>query len=129
LFNGSVHLQLETTAAALKAPGTLSIGGRIFGALSPCAGLNQWPVIATKVTKGTQVILAYRAMTVDAAACGAVDEIANLAAATLSGPLQLHNDRNNFSNTTTLVAAPCANPLAKAAAAPAGKDTQGNGPK
>jgi hypothetical protein len=126
-FSGTVHIQLETTTAALQAQGTQSFGGRIFGSLSPCAGLNQWPVIATKVTKGTQVILAFRAMTVDAASCGAVDEIAKLASGTLSGPLQLHNDRNNFSNTSTLVPAACTNPAAAAAlAAPAGKDKQGN---
>jgi hypothetical protein len=69
-------------------------------------------------------------MTVDAAGCGAVDEIAALSPTTLSGPFQLHNDRNNFSNTNTLTPAPCVPvPLLAAQAAPAAagqKDPAGN---
>ena len=75
-------------------------------------------------------MLGYRAMTVDAAGCGAVDEIAALNPSTLSGPFQLHNDRNNFSNTSTLTPAPCAAvPLLANQAAPVAsgqKDQAGN---
>lgn len=128
-FGGTVHLQFATTAVALRAVGTQTFGGRVFGALAPCAGLREWPVTATKDSKSGQIILAFRAMTVDAAGCGAVDEIVNLNPRTLSGPLQLHNDRNNFSNTSTLVPAACIAPLSKAAPLalePKKQDLQGN---
>ncbi len=45
-------------------------------------------------------------MTADAAACGATDNLVSLTD-TLIGSLVLHNDRRNFSNTTTLVLARC----------------------
>jgi hypothetical protein len=47
---------------------------------------------------------------------------------TLSGPFELHNDRNNFSNTNTLMPAPCVPvPLLAGQAAPAGQnDPAGN---
>jgi hypothetical protein len=65
---------------------------------------------------------------VDAAGCGAVDEIAALSPTTLSGPFELHNDRNNFSNTNTLMPAPCVPvPLLASQAAPDGQtDPAGN---
>jgi len=127
-FGGATHVQLKGTANRLKAAGAKNVSGRIFGStLAPCAGLNQWPVVGTAVTAGNQVILAFRAMTVDAAACGAVDEIVTLDATTLSGPLQLHNDRNDFSNTTTMVSAPCSNPLTEGEPTSlAGEDSNGN---
>lgn len=110
-FNGGVHYQLQTTVNQLKTPGTKLISGRIFGSLSPCAGLNEWPLIVSSIKKNnSSLILAFRSMTVDTTGCGAVDNIVNLNPSTLSGPLQLHNDRNNFSNTTTLVSAPCIEP-------------------
>jgi len=67
---------------------------------------------------------------VDAPGCGAVDLIVSLNRLTLSGQLQLHNDRNNFSNTSTLTPAPCvAVPLLANQAAPVAsgqKDQAGN---
>jgi hypothetical protein len=86
--------------------------------------------LTTAVANAKVVVLGYRAMTVDAAGCGAVDEIAPLSPSTLAGPLQLHNDRNNFSNTSTLTPAPCvAVPLLASQAAPVAsgqKDQAGN---
>lgn len=130
-FGGTVHYQFATIATTLKATGTRTFGGRTFGDLASCAGLNQWPVTATvtKVPESTQIILAFRAMTVDAGSCGAVDYIVNLNSTNLSGPLELHNDRTNFSNTSTLVPAACIKPLSTAAPAalgPADEDSQGN---
>ena len=104
--------------------------GVVFGALAACAGQTHWPLVGTAVANNKVVVLGFRAMTVDAAGCGAVDEIAALSPTTLSGPFQLHNDRNNFSNTNTLTPAPCVpvpSLAAQAAPAVAGqKDTAGN---
>lgn len=128
-FGGSVHYQFKTSTNRLKAVGTKPIAGRVFGALAACAGLTQWPITGTAISRSSQIILGFRAMTVDAAACGAVDLIVDLDPATLSGPLQLHNDRNNGSNTSTLVPAACINPLAlgEAGLLAAGQaDVQGN---
>ena len=74
------------------------------------------------------MILSFRAMTADAPNCGAVDYIVNLNAAGTSGPLQLHNDRANFSNTSTLAQAPCTSPVLNVAAplAAGHRDAVGN---
>lgn len=129
-FGGSIHYQFTASAAVFKAPGTRSLAGVTFGALAGCAGLTHWPLVATEVSDRQKIVLGIRALTVDAAGCGAVDYIASVSQSGLSGPLQLHNDRNNFSNTSTLTPAPCAVvPLiATAAAAVAGgqKDKAGN---
>ena len=103
-FGGSVHYQFSLTPAALRAPGIRNVAGVVFGGLAPCAGQTHWPLVGTAVANAKVVVLGYRAMTVDAAGCGAVDEIAALSPSTLAGPLQLHNDRNNFSNTRTAAA-------------------------
>jgi hypothetical protein len=129
-FGGSIHYQFTLTPAQLKAPGIRSTPGVVFGALAACAGQTHWPLVGTAVANNRVVVLGFRAMTVDAAGCGAVDEIAALNPTTLSGPFQLHNDRNNFSNTSTLTPAPCvAVPLLAAQAAPPAtgqKDPAGN---
>ena len=129
-FGGSTHFQFSLSAAALKAPGIRNVSGVVFGALAPCAGQTHWPVVGTVVANNRVVVLGYRAMTVDAAGCGAVDEIAVLNPNNLTGPLQLHNDRTNFSNTNTLTPAPCvAVPLLASQAAqvaPGQKDPNGN---
>jgi hypothetical protein len=129
-FGGSVHYQFTLTPAQLKAPGIRNVAGVVFGALAACAGQTHWPLVGTAVANSRVVVLGYRAMTVDAAGCGAVDDIAALSPTTLSGPFQLHNDRNNFSNTSTLTPAPCvAVPLLAAEAAPGAagqKDPAGN---
>lgn len=101
--------------------------GRVFGALVPCAKLTQWPVMGAVVVDGDQIVLAFRAMTVDAATCGAVDHIVRLDPATLSGPLQLHNNRNDFSDVSALVSAACASPPdPDGSARHGGADSQGN---
>ncbi len=106
-FGGSVHYQFAEPANSFKTPGIINVSGVTFGALSSCAGLTHWPLVGTAVSNGKTTVLAFRAMTVAATGCGAVDEIVSLNSTTLSGALQLHNDRNNFSNTTTLVQAAC----------------------
>jgi len=126
-FGGGTHVQFKTTATRLKAAGEKALVGRIFGGLAPCAGLNQWPLTGVAIASGNQIILGFRASTVDAAGCGAVDYIVNLDATSLSGPLQLHNDRNNGSNTSTLNPAACANPFGEGEPSSlAGEDPNGN---
>jgi hypothetical protein len=128
-FGGSVHYQFTLTPAALKAPGIRNVAGVVFGALAACAGQTHWPLVGTVVANPKVAVLGYRAMTVDAAGCGD-DEIAALNPSSLAGPFQLHNDRNNFSNTSTLTPAPCvAVPLLASQAAPTAsgqKDQAGN---
>jgi hypothetical protein len=129
-FGGTVHYQFSLTPAQLRAPGIHSTPGVVFGALAACAGQTHWPLVGTAVANNRVVVLGFRAMTMDAAGCGAVDEIAALNPTTLTGPFQLHNDRNNVSNTNTLTAAACVPvPLLAAQAAPTAagqKDQAGN---
>ena len=129
-FGGSVHYQFTASVANFKQRGIRNVAGVVFGALSPCAGLTHWPLVGTEDSNGREVVLGFRAITVDAAGCGAVDEIASLNPSTLDGPLQLHNDRNNFSNTNALTLASCVTaPLLAAEAAPVArgqKDPGGN---
>lgn len=122
-FGGSVRYQFSPSPAAFKAPGTRNVAGVTFGALSACAGQNHWPLIATEIADREKIVLGFRAMTVDAASCGAVDYIVALDPIKLAGPLQLHNDRNNFSNSGTLVSAACSPvPLVAARVAEAQQD-------
>jgi hypothetical protein len=109
-FGGSIHHQFAGTIAAFRAIGTRNLAGVTFGTLSSCAGLTHWPLVGTEVANGRSIILGFRAMTVDVTGCGAVDNIVALNPRSLSGPLQLHNDRNNFSNSSTLVPAACVVP-------------------
>jgi hypothetical protein len=129
-FGGSVHYQFAPSVAAFKATGIRNVAGVTFGSLAPCAGLTHWPLIGTEVSDKEKIVLGFRAMTVDAPGCGAVDLIVSLNQRTLSGQMQLHNDRNNFSNTTTLTHAPCVPvPSLAASAAPVTggqKDEAGN---
>jgi hypothetical protein len=129
-FGGSIHYQFTASVPAFKAPGTRSLAGVTFGALASCAGLTHWPLVATEVSDRQKIVLGFRAMTVAASGCGAVDYIASVSQSALNGPLQLHNDRNNFSNTSTLTPASCAVvPLvatATAAVARGQKDRLGN---
>ena len=130
-FGGTIHYQFALSVAAFKAPGIRNVAGVTFGALSHCAGQTHWPLVGTEVSDREKIVLGFRAMTVDAPGCGAVDYIVSLSPGTLNGPLQLHNDRNNFSNTSTLTPAPCVPvPLLAARAAPVTggqKDQAGNG--
>jgi hypothetical protein len=77
--------------------------GRIWGSLQGCAGLASWPVVGSSHhSKKDGLVLAYRAFTVDANNCGAVDVIGTLKGKPLSGPFQLYNQRTNFGTTGTL---------------------------
>ena len=124
-FEGTVHYQFSIKGYK---PTDGEIGpfqGRVFGALVACAGLNQWPLTATAIAAGDRIVLAFRAMTVDAVGCGAVDYLVALDPGTLSGPLQLHNARNQFSNTSTFVPAPCVEPPSPGARGPGGGTGRG----
>ena len=128
-FGGSVHYNFPIASTKFTTPGIYSTPGVIFGSLSSCAGLLKWPLIGTVVVTKTQAILAFRAMTVDASSCGAVDSIVNLSINPLSGPLQLHNDRTNFSNSTTFTVSTCTTPPVNDAAPfvpKSGRDAEGN---
>jgi hypothetical protein len=121
-FGGTVFYVFN--AAGLTSVGRVvsPLAGRISGTpgtLAQCAGLSEWPIFGSAVVSGGQVTLAFRAMTVDAAACGAVDNIANFNLFTGSGSLQIFNQRSGFSNTTTFTSISCANaPGASAEDAP-----------
>lgn len=124
-FDGTVRYQFSIKG--LK-PTDKEIGpfqGRVFGALVACAGLNQWPLMANAIAAGDRIVLTFRAMTVDAVGCGAVDYLVALDARTLSGPLYLHNARNQFSNTSTLVPAPCVEPPSGGPVGPGGGTGRG----
>ena len=125
-FKGTVHYQFEGNIAS---EGDHPLNGVEFGALVACAGLQKWPLVGTAVNTSTEVVLGWRGFTVDAKTCGAADYIASLSPKTLAGPLQLHNDRTNVSNSGRLVHAPCVTPPAGGATASTatnGKDVQGN---
>jgi hypothetical protein len=127
-FSGTVHYNFAASSAKFTTPGTHSMPGIVFGSLASCAGLSEWPLVGTVTVTSSATILAFRAMTVDASGCGAVDEIVSMPPSTLSGTLQLHNDRNNFSNSTAFSVSTCTAPPAAAAAAAAhpGPDAAGN---
>jgi hypothetical protein len=125
-FGGSIHYQFAGTTSAFRAIGTRNLAGVTFGSLVPCAGLTHWPLVGTEVANGRSIILGFRAMTVDASSCGAVDFIVALNPTRLSGPLQLHNDRTNSSNSSTLVPAACVAPPAVAPLQPGEEDVNGN---
>src|SRR5215472_7330732 len=68
--------------------------GREFGALAGCAGLASWPIVGSSHnSKKDGLVVAFRAFTVDATTCGAVDYIGTLKGTPLSGPFQLFNQR------------------------------------
>lgn len=127
-FDGTVHYQFSIKKHLPSSDGAFPLQGRVFGALVSCAGLAQWPVMGTVVVDGEQLILAFRAMTVDAATCGAIDYIVHLDSATLSGPLQLYNNRKDFSNESTLIPATCTSPATTVGPVQRsiGVDSQGN---
>jgi hypothetical protein len=101
--------------------------GRIFGALSGCAGLVSWPVVGSShVSKTDGLVLALRSFNVDASTCGGVDWIGTLKGSPLSGPFQLWNQRTNFGNTGTWTQVACPAPPEMTATPPAGTDPLGN---
>jgi len=123
--SGSTHLQFNS---AFTGSGLHALTGVEFGGLSPCAGLSHWPVFGTAFTKGNTIVMGFRAETVDADGCGAVDYIVKLALSTMSGPLQLHNDRTDSSNKNRLVPASCTGVPAAVPPLAAGpeRDAEGN---
>lgn len=125
-FNGTVHYQFAAKSTAFTTKGTYAIPGVLFGALSNCAGLSFWGIVGTSTNDGTTDVLGFRQETADATACGAVDVTVSLSPSTLTGTLQLYNERTNFGNTDTLKKAACVAPPARAAAV-AGRDPFGNG--
>ncbi len=129
-FTGTVHYNFSVAATKFATPGTFSAPGVVFGSLSACAGLSKWPIIGTATVTKTSVVLAFRAMTVDATSCGATDDIVTgMTPASLSGTLQLDNLRTNFGNTSAFAQSTCTTPPPKAeaeAAASPGVDAQGN---
>lgn len=72
-FGGTVHYQFAQQGSSFFGPGTHEVDGVVFGALSSCAGLARWPVIGAIQVNLTSAALGFRAMTVAAAGCGAVD--------------------------------------------------------
>jgi hypothetical protein len=104
--------------------------GRTWGALSSCAGLASWPVVGSSHHSKTDgLVLSYRAFTLDANNCGAVDFIGTLKGKPLSGPFQLFNQRSNFGNTGTWTEVKCPVPPKNRAEPPAGVDALGNAAK
>jgi hypothetical protein len=100
--------------------------GRIWGSLQGCAGLASWPVVGSSHhSKKDGLVLAYRAFTVDANNCGAVDVIGTLKGKPLSGPFQLYNQRTNFGTTGTWTQVSCPTPP-ESGTPPAGVDALGN---
>jgi hypothetical protein len=101
--------------------------GRTWGALSGCDGLVSWPVIGSSHHSKTDgLTLAYRAMTVDANTCGAVDFIGTLSGKPLSGPFQLFNQRTNFGSSGTWTQITCPKPPKNGSKLPSGVDALGN---
>ena len=72
--------------------------------------------------------MGYRAETADASECGAVDFTVDLDPSTMTGTLQLYNERTNFGNTDTLTKSKCATvpPRHVGGASRQGKDAFGN---
>jgi hypothetical protein len=120
-FTG-VYIRFEQPVTSTEA----ALTGRVWGALSSCDGLVSWPVVGSShFSKTDGLTIAFRAFTVDATVCGAVDYIGTLSGTPLTGPFQLFNQRTNFGNTGTWTEVACPKPPAKGAA-PAGVDVQGN---
>lgn len=122
LFSGVyVRFSQPVTAAATAKK------GRTWGALSSCAGLSSWPVVGSSyLSKTDGIVLAYRAFTVDANTCGAVDFIGTLSGKPLSGPFQLFNQRTNSGSSGTWTEIQCPTPPKTLAEPPAGIDALGN---
>jgi hypothetical protein len=101
--------------------------GRVWGALSGCAGLVSWPIVGSSHHSKTDgLVVAFRAFTVDANNCGATDWIGTMSGKPLSGPFQLFNQRTNFGSTGTWTQVTCPAPPEERAVPPAGVDALGN---
>jgi hypothetical protein len=122
LFSG-VYLRFEQPVT----DSAVARNGRVFGALSSCAGLSSWPVVGNSYHSKTDgLVVAFRAFTVDANNCGATDWIGTLSGKPLTGPFQLWNQRTNFGNTGTWTQVACPTPPDQGVRLPAGVDPLGN---
>jgi hypothetical protein len=106
-FGGTVNYQFDGSVTTLQATGYHPLTGVTFGALTSCAGLTHWAVMGSAYTESTSIVMGWRSETVDANNCGAVDFIVNLDPATMTGSLQLYNERTGFGNSDTLTKAKC----------------------
>jgi hypothetical protein len=121
-FSG-VYIRFEQSVT----DSTVARNGRIFGALSSCAGLSSWPVVGNSYhSKKDGIVLAFRAFTVDANSCGPTDWIGTLSGKPFSGPFQLFNQRTNFGNTGTWTEVKCPAPPKGDLKLPAEVDPLGN---
>jgi hypothetical protein len=122
LFSG-VYLRFEEPVS----DSTVARNGRVFGALSSCAGLSSWPVVGNSYHSKTDgLVVGFRAFTVDANNCGATDWIGTMSGKPLSGPFQLFNQRTNFGNSGTWTQITCPIPPKERKVPPAGVDALGN---
>lgn len=122
LFTG-VYLRFEEPVTS----SLVARNGRVFGALSSCDGLSSWPVVGNSYrSKKDGLVVGFRAFTVDATNCGAVDWIGTMKGTPLSGPFQLFNQRSNFGNTGTWTQITCPTPPEQGAKPPTGVDPLGN---
>jgi hypothetical protein len=122
VFSG-VYLRFEQPVTS----STVARNGRMWGALSSCAGLSSWPVVGNSYrSKKDGLVVAFRVFSVDANSCGAPDWIGTMSGKPLSGPFQLWNQRTNFGNSGTWTQINCPSPPEERAAPPAGVDAQGN---
>src|SRR3981081_720215 len=122
VFSG-VYLRFEQPVTS----STVARNGRMWGALSSCAGLSSWPVVGNSYRSKTDgLVVAVRGVSVDSNSCGAPDWIGTMSGKPLSGPFQLWNQRTNFGNSGTWTQINCPSPPEERAAPPAGVDAQGN---
>jgi hypothetical protein len=74
-------------------------------------GLTHWSLVGTEVSDQSNIVLGFRAMTIGNSGnpnCGAVDFVASLSQSTLSGPMELYNERFAAGGSDTLTSASCA---------------------
>lgn len=110
-FGGFLNFVFNMADFTVSSRTSNALGGRVTGIWSgPCAGgLREFPIIGGSVFSpdGTKVILAFRMMSADADACGAVDFIATIDFWTLSGPIEFYNSRTNVGGKSEIVMTSC----------------------
>jgi hypothetical protein len=122
LFSG-VYVRFEQPVTTT----TVARNGRTWGALSSCDGLSSWPVVGNSYhSKKDGIVVAFRAFTVDANTCGAVDFIGTMSGKVLSGPFELYNQRTNSGGSGTWTEIKCPTPPGNDAKPITGVDPLGN---
>ncbi|MCG6941444.1 MAG: hypothetical protein LJE69_09355 [Thiohalocapsa sp.] len=106
-FDGDVLYEINVGENIADTDIGPSITGRVSGNLAPCAGLGAWPFEGSWLLLGDTVAVAFRAMTVDALGCGAVDTMMVMDSASYEGTLELYNSRSDFANTSTVQKIDC----------------------